>query len=78
MLFLQASEIQVGENVAQQDEPVEGIFAQHTGGFARPAHLGAEVQIRQNQRVVSVRTHAFIVPKNCYEVMNQETTDDHR
>ncbi len=55
VLFFQTSEIEVGKNIAQQDEAAISIFPQNTQGFAGAAHVCAEVQIRKDQRVVNLR-----------------------
>ncbi len=51
MFFLQTAEVQVGKNVAQQDQPVEGRRLQHLQGSGRTAQFGAQMQIRKNDGV---------------------------
>jgi len=52
------------------------MFAQHAQGVARAAHVRAEVQIGEDQRVkessmvAALRRHSLIVANECYEVMN--------
>ncbi len=53
VLFFQASEIEVGKNIAQQNEAAILIFLQDAQSLARAAHVRAEVQIRKDQRVVN-------------------------
>ena len=55
VLFLQPSEIEVGENIAQQNEAAILIFPKHEQRLAGAAHVRAEVQIRKDQRVVDLR-----------------------
>jgi len=76
VLFFQAAEIEVGKNVAQQDQAAITIFLEHTQSFARPAHVCAEVHVRQDQRVIDLRVHSSIVSQDCYEVMNWEPGQD--
>ena len=84
VFFFQASEIEVGENVAQQNEAAILIFLEHAQRLARAAHVRAEVQIGKDQRVISLRgdlrrvrrsaviaAPRFIVAAECYEVMNR-------
>ena len=57
VLFFQAGKIQVGEDIAVQDQaPITGLL-QQAECLARPAHVRAEVQVRQDQRVVDMRVH---------------------
>jgi hypothetical protein len=74
MLFFEAAEIEVGKDVAQQNQSPIGILLQHVQRLARPAHVGAEVQVREDQRVelrlFGRRIHPFIISKDCYELMN--------
>src|SRR6267378_4506665 len=69
VLFGQASEVEVGKNVAQQDEPLEAILLKHAGRLARTTRLCTQVQVGEDQRVVHVRIHTFVVAGECYEVM---------
>ena len=59
VFFFQASEIEVGKNVAQQNQPAILGFAQNAQGLARAAHVRAQMQIREDQRVVNGRRHSF-------------------
>jgi hypothetical protein len=70
VFFLQAAEIEIGENVAQQNQSAVGVLAQDVRCLARPAYFRAEMQVRQDQRVVNTDAHAPIISKDCYEVMN--------
>jgi len=59
VLFFQASEIKVGKDVAEQNKAAILIFAEDAQSFASAAHVRAEVQIREDQRVVNRRRHDF-------------------
>ncbi len=73
VLFFQASKIEVGKDIAEQNEAAILIFPQHAQRFACAAHVRAEVQIRKDQRVIYLRGHVSIVAQKCYELMNWET-----
>jgi hypothetical protein len=70
VIFGQASEVEVGKNVAQKDQPVKSIFLQHASGFPRMAGLRTQVQIGKDQRVVHGQIHTSVVAMECYGVMN--------
>ena len=70
VLFGEAGEIKVGENVTEKNQTVEDIFLEHASGFPRMARLRAEVQVGKDQRVVHGQIHTSIVGKECYGVMN--------
>ena len=58
VLFFQASEIEVGEDIAQQDEAAKLIFLENAQRLAGAAHVRAQVQIRKDQRVIGdLRRH---------------------
>src|ERR1035441_6325167 len=57
--FFQASEIEVGKNIAQQNEAAILIFLENAQRLAGAAHVRAEVQIREDHRVVYLRRHSF-------------------
>src|SRR5258708_6848570 len=48
MLFLQATKVQVGKDVPEQDQTVERRRLQHSQGSGCTADLGAKMKIRQN------------------------------
>ena len=65
VLFFQAAEVEVGKNVAEQNEAAILVLLQNAQRFARAAHVRAEVQIRQDQRVVDLRApQLLLLPKN--------------
>lgn len=78
MIFGEACEIQIGEDVAEQDQALEAGFLQHARGFARMAGISAQMQIREDQRVVPVRIHNLVVAGECYEVVNIASILVHR
>ena len=69
VFFGQASEIQVGKDVAQQNQPLKAVFLQHACGFARVTGVRTEVQIGKDQRVVYRQIHSSVVTSQCYGVM---------
>lgn len=70
VFFFEASEIEVGEDVAEENEAAITIFAEDAEGIASAAHIGTEMQIRQDQRVIlrqyDRRRHGFIVARKYY------------
>jgi hypothetical protein len=52
VLFFQTSEIEVGKDVSQKDETAIFCFLKNAQSLASAAHVRAEVQIREDQRVV--------------------------
>ncbi len=59
MLFGQAAEIQIGEDIAQQDQPLEIERLQKRQRITGPAYLRPQVQIRNNDCVKAVSLHAL-------------------
>ena len=53
VFFFKPPEIEVGKNIAQQNEPAILIFPQNPQSLARAAHVRAQMQIREDQRVAS-------------------------
>ena len=70
MLLGQAGKIKIGEDVAQQKQPLEAVFLEHASGLAGMTGLCTEVQVGEDQRVVNRQIHAQLLAKECYEVMN--------
>src|ERR1035438_2227425 len=66
VFFFQAPEIEVGKNIAEQNEAAIPGLLQDAQGLARAAHVRAEMQIREDQRVVNRRRHSPIVATPCY------------
>ncbi len=60
VLFGETSKIQVGENIAQENEPSKAIFLQHTSGPMGAARLRSQMHVREDQRVVWSPIHRHI------------------
>jgi hypothetical protein len=60
MLFLQPSKVQVVDDVAQQDETAERRRLQNIQSVTGATNLRAQVNVRQDERVIS-SLHAFIL-----------------
>jgi hypothetical protein len=73
VVFGEAGEVEVGENVAQEDQPLKAILFEHARGFAGVTRLCTEVQVGEDQRVVHVQIHGSVVAKECYEGMKYAT-----
>src|SRR5262245_18501349 len=56
---LEATEIQVREDVPQENQPPEGILLEHAGGGTRTADFRAQMHVREDQRVIDRRFHAL-------------------
>jgi hypothetical protein len=65
VILVEAGEVEVGEDIAQQDEPVKTALFEQIGSFPRMARFRAEVQIRKDQRVVGMRIHGLVVARDC-------------
>ena len=78
MVFGQAGEVEVGKNVAEQDQPLKSIFLQHARGFARMTGLRTQVQVGKDQRVVAMQIHNSVVATQCYGVMKVASKLVHR
>ncbi len=59
VFFFQASEIEIGKDVAEQNEAAIVSSLKDAQGLASAAHVRAEMQIREDQRVVYLRRHGF-------------------
>ena len=57
VLLGQTAKIQIGEDVAQQDQSVETVPPQHTPGVIGAAYFRPKVQVGQDERVAKGRTH---------------------
>ncbi len=60
VLFCEAGEVQVGEDVAQKNEPLKAIFPEHAGSFAGMTRFCTEMQVGKDQRVVAMQIHTSI------------------
>jgi hypothetical protein len=65
VIFRQAGEIEIGEDIAQKDQPLESAILQHARGFARMARLCTKVQVGKDQRVVHGQIHTSVVANEC-------------
>ena len=65
----EAGKVEVGKNMAQQDQPLESILLQGASGLARMARLCPEMQIGEEQRVVRWQIHTSVLPADCYARM---------
>ncbi len=54
VFFLEASEVQVGKDVAKENETTEGSLLQHAGRIAGTTHLRAKMHVREDQRVIDL------------------------
>lgn len=61
MFFLEAPEIEIAEDVAQQDETAKGDPLQHVQSGFGTADFRTQVQVRKDHRVVARRRHVPIV-----------------
>jgi len=57
----QATKVEIGKNIAQQNQPSIAVRLQHVERVLRPAQFGPEVDVRQNQRVVRRPNHALVM-----------------
>lgn len=78
MIFGQACEVEVGKDVAQQNQAPEARLSEQASSFPRMARVRAEVQVRKDQRVVGMRIHDSIVAGDCYGVINSASILVHR
>ena len=58
MLFGETAKIQVGKNIAQQDEALETDRLQESKGCTCLADLRTQVQVGDNHRVKAMSLHA--------------------
>ena len=59
VLFGKAAEIQIGENIAQQNQSAKTVPPQHAPGVIGAAYVRPEVQVGEDERVANGRTHHF-------------------
>src|SRR5208282_5778473 len=69
VLLSEAGEVEVGKDIAEQDQALETAFLEHARRFAGVAGLCTEVQVGKDQRVVGMQIHNLVVARECYEVM---------
>jgi len=51
VFFLESAEIEVGKDVAEQNQPPEGFTLQHSDRLARMAHIRAKMHVGQDQGI---------------------------
>ncbi len=69
VLFGQPGKVEVGEDVAKKNQPLEAVLLEHASSFARVAGLRTQVQVREDQRVVAMQIHISVLSNECYGVM---------
>ena len=57
----EAAKVEIGKNIAQQNQPSIAVRLQHVERVLCPTHFGPEVDVRQNYRVVRRPTHALVM-----------------
>ena len=57
MIFGEACEIEVGKDIAQQNQAAKGMLRQQYACIVGAAQLRPEVEIGKDERVVADRTH---------------------
>jgi len=57
----QATKVEIGKNIAQQNQPSIAVRLQDVERILCPAHFGPEVDVRQNYCVVRRPTHALVM-----------------
>jgi len=78
VFFFQACEIEVGKNVAQQDQPLKPAVLQDQRRLAGMTGLRPQVQVRKDQRVVDRQIHISVVAGDCYGVIKIASKLVHR
>ena len=58
MLAGQAAKIEIGKHIAQQHQSAEAMRLQHVQGILGAAQLRAQMDVRQDQRIVEYLVHA--------------------
>ncbi len=57
----QATKIEIGKNIAQQNQPAIAVRLQHVERVLCPTDFGPKVDVRQNYRVVRRPAHALVM-----------------
>ena len=65
MFLRETSEIQVGKNIAQQNQPLKTILLQDLRGFPGAACRSPQMQVGEDQRVVRELVHIYLLTKQC-------------
>jgi hypothetical protein len=57
MVSGEAGEIEIGEDIAQQNQAAKGMLREHGPRMVSAAQLRSEMKIGKDERVVADRTH---------------------
>lgn len=63
MVFGKTREIEVGKNIAQQNQAAEGMLREHGPRIVSAAELRSQMKIGKDERVVGDRTHQLFFSK---------------
>jgi hypothetical protein len=69
VFFGQAGKVEIGEDVAQQDQTLKTVFLQHSRCLARVTGFRTQVQVGKDQRVVDMQIHNLVLTIECYGLM---------
>jgi hypothetical protein len=72
VFFGKTAEVEVGKDVAQQDQSPKQVIFQNAGGVPGTAAIRPQMQVGEDQRVVNGRIHAPFLVQKCYGVMKAE------
>jgi hypothetical protein len=78
VILREPGEVEVGENIAQKNQPMEFIGFENAGCFARVTGLCTQVQVGEDQRVVHGQIHTSVVAMGCYRVIKPASKLVHR
>ncbi len=57
----EAAKVEIGKDIAQQNQPAIAVCLQHVERLLCPTHFGPEMNVRQNDGVVRRPTHALVM-----------------
>jgi hypothetical protein len=77
MLLGEAAEIEVGKDIAQENQSPEAIVLQHIGRLAGATGLRAKMHVGKDQRVITRRIHIYVVSNQCYGAMKSALKSGH-
>ena len=78
MFLGEAGKVEIGENIAQQNQSLEASLLEQARRLARVTGLRTQVQIREDQRVVFMQIHIPVVAAECYGLMTVASILVHR
>jgi hypothetical protein len=64
VLFLEPAEVEIAEDIAEKDQALEAGISQKLQRLGCAADLGAKVQFRQDERVVTQLLHIIVICKD--------------